>query len=134
MTAPAATTASRISRETEAPALNRAISTPSKLSGVISCTVISPPRKGSFWPAERAEARARTSLQGKSRASRHVSISRPTAPEAPATATTGFAGIGLVHAMLAHHLHGSFGGIFVHAERGVKHLHGLGALVGVDDR
>ena len=48
MTAPAATTASRISRETEAPALNRAMSTPSKLPGVISCTVISLPRKGSF--------------------------------------------------------------------------------------
>ena len=36
MTAPALTTASRISLETEAPAENSAMSTPSKASGVIS--------------------------------------------------------------------------------------------------
>lgn len=44
MTAPAAVTASRISLDTEAPAENSAMSTPSKDSGVISCTVSSPGR------------------------------------------------------------------------------------------
>ena len=64
ITAPAAVTASRICFDTPAPQLNSAMSTPSKLSGVISCTVSSPagtwpqPSKASFLPADRAEASA----------------------------------------------------------------------------
>ena len=105
MTAPAATTASRISRETPAPAEKSAMSTPSKLAGVISSTTRSPagtwpqPLKGSFLPAEREEASARTSEAGKSRSCSTSRNSRPTAPVAPATATTGLAGISFVQAM-----------------------------------
>ena len=102
MPAPAAVTASRISLDTEAPAENSAMSTPSKDSGVISCTVSSPagtsphPSKGTFLPAERALARARTSLAGKSTSCSTRKNSCPTAPVAPATATTGFAGVSFV--------------------------------------
>ena len=39
--------------ETVPPALNNAISTPSKLSGVASCTVNSSPLNTSFLPADR---------------------------------------------------------------------------------
>lgn len=95
MTAPAATTASRIALETSEPAENSAMSTPSNDSEIISCTVSSPagtspqPSKGSFLPAERADASARTSLAGKSRSCKTFRNSFPTAPVAPATATTG---------------------------------------------
>ena len=41
-------------------------------------------------PAERAEAKGMTSVAGKFRVSRDLSISRPTAPVAPTTATTSF--------------------------------------------
>ena len=106
MTAPAAVTASRMALETPAPAENSAISTPSKDSGVISCTTSSPagtwpqPSKGTFLPAERALAKARTSDAGKSTSCSTRKNSCPTAPVAPATATTGFAGISFVHVML----------------------------------
>ncbi len=92
-----------MSLDTPAPQLNSAMSTPSNDSGVISCTVRSPagtwpqPKNGSFLPAERALASARTSLAGKSRSCSTCRNSLPTAPVAPATATTGFAGIFLVH-------------------------------------
>lgn len=45
---------------------------------------------GDFVPAERAEAKGTTSVAGKFRLSRVFSISRPTAPVAPTTATTSF--------------------------------------------
>ena len=102
MTAPAAVTASRSSFDTPAPQLNSAMSTPSNDSGHISCTVSSPagtcpqPANGNFLPAERADASARTSLAGKSRSCSTFRNSLPTAPVAPATATTGFAGISFV--------------------------------------
>ena len=95
ITAPAAATASRISFDTPAPHENSAMSTPSNDSGVISCTVSSPagtwphPKNGSFLPAERADASARTSAAGKSTSCSTCKNSAPTAPVAPATATTG---------------------------------------------
>ena len=66
-----------------------------KRQGVISCTTSSPagtcpqPAKGSFLPAERADASARTSLAGKSTSCSTFRNSLPTAPVAPAMATTG---------------------------------------------
>ena len=95
ITAPAAVTAARSSFDTLAPQLKSAMSTPSNDSGVISCTTSSPagtcpqPAKGSFLPAERADASARTSLAGKSTSCSTFRNSLPTAPLAPAMATTG---------------------------------------------
>ena len=74
--------------ETAAPGLNSAMSRPvkSKVSRfLIFSTVLSP--KLTFWPVERGEARAKTSLAGKLRSARIFRISRPTAPVAPTTAT-----------------------------------------------
>ncbi len=99
ITAPAAVTASRNWRDTPAPAENSAMSTPSKASGVISCTSRSPagtepqPPNATFLPAERALASARTSAAGKPTSCSTRKNSWPTAPVAPATATTGFCGI-----------------------------------------
>ncbi len=91
--------------DTEAPAENSAMSTPSNESAVISCTVSSPagtwpqPSNGSFLPADRADASAITFDAGKSRSCSTFRNSLPTAPVAPQTATTGFAGITFVHVM-----------------------------------
>src|SRR5688500_16033359 len=41
------------------------------------------------WPAERADANNRNDDKGKRRFSKHCTISTPTAPVAPTTATTG---------------------------------------------
>ena len=87
-TAPRAAAAGASSREAEAPALKSAISTPSKAAGSASLTSIEPPRKGSFCPTDRAEASATTRVDGNSLASSVRSISRPTTPVAPTTATT----------------------------------------------
>ncbi|MFT3772112.1 MAG: hypothetical protein QM820_42445 [Minicystis sp.] len=87
-TAPRAAAAGPSSREADAPALKRAMSMPLKASGSARCTSISPPRKGSFCPADRAEASATTRFAGKCLASSVRSISRPTTPVAPTTATT----------------------------------------------
>ena len=113
ITAPEATTASRISFEMPAPHENRAMSTSLNDSEVISCTVSSPagtcphPANSIFLPAERAEASARTSDAGKSRSCSTCMNSCPTAPVAPAMATTGFAGITLFQAISSTpHLHG----------------------------
>src|SRR6185369_5711253 len=76
-----------ISRDAEAPALNRAKRTPSNDSGVTGATSISPPRNGMRRPAERGDARARTLVAGKFLCSKVRSISRPTTPVAPTTAT-----------------------------------------------
>ena len=72
------------------PAENSAMSTPSRLASVSSCTAISPPRNFIVLPAERAEASRRSSTSGNLRCSRHCMSSTPTAPVAPAMATTGF--------------------------------------------
>ena len=75
-------------QETLAPALNRAISTPSNDFGPSSSTVTSPLPMRSVWPALRLLARGTSFETGNFRWSRVRSISRPTAPVAPATATT----------------------------------------------
>ncbi len=71
------------------PAENSAMSTPSKLASVSSCTRSGAPRNVSSLPAERAEAYSRSEASGKARRSRHPIISTPTAPVAPTIATTG---------------------------------------------
>jgi hypothetical protein len=83
MTHPEATTASRKRFDTEAPALNSAMSTPSKDRSVISSTTSSPFPNGRRMPSLRLDASAITRAAGKSRCSSTVSISRPTAPVTP---------------------------------------------------
>ena len=63
------------------------ISMPEKASSRASCTITSLPLKGVALPALRLLARGRSSPTGKSCSSRIFSISRPTAPVAPKTAT-----------------------------------------------
>ena len=75
------------SRDVPPPAEKRAMSTPSKASGVASATSTWRPSNGSVDPAERAEASSRISPIGKPRSSRTVAIVRPTTPVAPTTAT-----------------------------------------------
>src|SRR5580698_1333411 len=87
-TAPAPAAIGPNSRDTLEPALKSAIWTPANDCGVSSATVTSPPANGSFCPALRLLARATTRFAGKRRCSRTRSISRPTAPVAPTTATT----------------------------------------------
>ena len=76
--------------EVPPPAEKRARSNPSKHSWVSSWTVSSPSLKGTFLPLDRADANGTTSAAGKLRCSSTLSISRPTAPVAPQTATLGF--------------------------------------------
>ena len=70
-----------------APAENRAISTPSKESTVVSSTSISRLPTGSLLPAERPEAISRSEAMGKSRWRRILMNSCPTSPVAPTMAT-----------------------------------------------
>jgi hypothetical protein len=87
-TQPAAAARGACTAETEAPGENRPISTPlkSNLSRLWTfSTCLSP--KDTSCPAERPEARAMTSLTGKARSASVLSISRPTLPVAPTTAT-----------------------------------------------
>src|SRR5580692_11553397 len=65
------------------PAENSAISTPSKLDSVSSCTARAASPNGRLLPAERAEANRRSSRSGKRRRSRQRISSTPTAPVAP---------------------------------------------------
>ena len=69
------------------PAENRAISTPSKESLVNTSTGISLPRKVTFFPRDRSEARGTNRATGNLRSSRQATICCPTAPVAPTTAT-----------------------------------------------
>jgi hypothetical protein len=87
-TAPACAAMGPYSRDTLAPALKSAIPTPANEVGFSSSTVISPPANGSFAPALLPLASATTRLAGNLRCSSVFSISRPTAPVAPTTATT----------------------------------------------
>src|SRR5262245_1336752 len=80
-------------RDVEPPAEKSARSTPSNELSFSSVTVTDPPANGSFLPADRADASARTLECGKRRFSRQLRISTPTAPVAPTTAMTGLAGI-----------------------------------------
>ena len=70
-----------------APALNKAISTPPKESSVNFSTFTSSPLNFKVLPTERSEARSFRFLTGKLRFSSVFSISTPTAPVAPTTAT-----------------------------------------------
>ncbi len=88
-TAPAFTAAGAKRFDCAPPAENSAMSTPLRLSSVSSCTATSAPRNFIFLPADRAEASSRSSDSGNLRCSRHCMSSTPTAPVAPAMATTG---------------------------------------------
>ena len=68
-TAPACTAAGANSLLREAPAQNRAMSMPLKLSVVISSTMYSLPLKGIFLPAERLLASILSEVNGKFRSS-----------------------------------------------------------------
>ena len=68
-TAPAFTAAGANSRLREAPALNRAMSMPLKLSVVICSTTYSLPLKVIFLPAERLLASILSDVKGKFRSS-----------------------------------------------------------------
>src|SRR5688572_18122423 len=61
------------------------VSEKSKVSSALTLSVLSP--KDTSVPCDRRDASATTSLTGKPRSSSIVSISRPTLPVAPTTAT-----------------------------------------------
>src|SRR6185437_427779 len=88
-TAPCSTASGPKRLEVPPPAEKSATSTPRKLSSFSSRTASGSPRKGSVLPAERAEAKRRSSERGKRLSSRQRMSSIPTAPVAPTIATTG---------------------------------------------
>ena len=69
---------------------NMATSMPSKASGESATTVSSSPRQINFLPALRADAIKRISPQTSVRSDKMPSITVPTAPVAPTTASDGF--------------------------------------------
>ncbi len=75
------------------PAEKIAMSMPSKASGVASSTVMSRPATDMVVPAERADARRRSSVYGNCFSVRTWIMVRPTAPVAPTTATVSFSGL-----------------------------------------
>ncbi len=75
--------------ETSSGTSNMAMSTPSKTSGVSASTSTSPPRSRSLRPADRVEAISRISPQISGRSPSSESITVPTAPVAPTTASVG---------------------------------------------
>jgi hypothetical protein len=87
-THPAAAARGAWMAETEAPGENRPRSVPwkSKVSRLRTLSTCFSPKE-ICCPAERGEARATTSLTGNWRSARVFSISRPTLPVAPTTAT-----------------------------------------------
>jgi hypothetical protein len=86
-TVPAAATSRTNPRATDAPAAERERSTSRSTSTVSSCTVTSRPPNEIVRPADRADANGNSSSTGNARASMIRSISVPTAPVAPTTAT-----------------------------------------------
>ncbi len=86
-TAPAATTFGAVARDAPLPLENSARSRPLKSAVAVSSTVISPSRHGSRVPAERAEAKNRSSVTGNPRSASNVRITPPTCPVAPNTPT-----------------------------------------------
>ncbi len=100
--APRAAAAGARSREMSAPALKRAISTPSKASGTASAISMVWPRTDTVRPADRPEASRRNSPTGKSRSPRTWIIVRPTTPVAPTTATV--SGLPFILGMAPHAL------------------------------
>ena len=77
-TAPAAANRGACTRDIVAPAENSAMSRPDGSAVSESSTSISWPRNSSFLPAERAEAKNRTSVAGKSRSANRVRMTWPT--------------------------------------------------------
>ena len=75
---PASTNDGTRARDVVAPAEKSTMSSPDGSAVAASSTVISRPAYGSTVPAERAEAKNRTSLAGKSRSSRIWRIATPT--------------------------------------------------------
>src|SRR5829696_1079987 len=85
--APCATAAGASCTEMSAPAEKRAMSTPANASGPASAISSVRPSIETVRPAERPEARRRSSPTGNSRSLRIWIIVRPTTPVAPTTAT-----------------------------------------------
>jgi hypothetical protein len=77
-TAPASTKRGAIAFDVAPPAENRAMSIPETSAVAESSTTMSRPRHGKVVPAERAEAKNRTSDMGKSRSSSRRRITAPT--------------------------------------------------------
>ena len=86
-TAPRSTAAGARVLLTPAPTAKRAMSTPAKASGQDCSTFTASPRKRSSFPTLSPTSRGLIRPTGKFRDSRFFSISVPTAPMAPATAT-----------------------------------------------
>ncbi len=86
-TQPAAAARGACSAEIEPPAENRAMSVPAKSNPARSATVSSRSPNRTRLPAERALASATISPTGKPRSARIESMTSPTAPVAPTTAT-----------------------------------------------
>ena len=76
--APAAATLGASSRLAAPPLEKSAISMPAKSAVAESSTTMSSPLKGSVAPAERADAKNRTCVTGKSRSSRRARMTPPT--------------------------------------------------------
>ena len=75
---PAAANRGASSRDDVAPAENRAMSRPGGSAVAASSTVISPSPHGSVVPADRAEAKKRSSSTGKPRSASRRRITPPT--------------------------------------------------------
>ena len=90
--APAAATFGAYSRELVAPLENSAMSIPEKSAVAMSSTTTSPPFHPSRVPAERDEAKKRTSPTGTSRSASRVRMTPPTWPVAPNTPMVGLEG------------------------------------------
>src|SRR5262249_41267042 len=86
-TAPARTATLAHCRDRSAPAEKSATSTPSKPVSSRARTVTGPPPNCSEEPADRGEAKQRSSRTGKRRSAKTRNSSCPTAPAAPPTAT-----------------------------------------------
>ena len=77
--------AATLIRDIVAPAENSAMSNPDGSAVAASSTTISPPFHGSVVPADRSEAKNRTSSAGKFRSSSNRRMTAPTWPVAPTT-------------------------------------------------
>src|SRR6516165_1945462 len=88
-TAPRAAATGAHAAETSSGTSNMATSTPSKTSSASATTSVSWPRTGSCRPAERGDATSRMSPHTSSLVDSRSSITVPTAPVAPTTASTG---------------------------------------------
>src|SRR3712207_3680977 len=84
---PASANRGACTREVEAPAEKIAMSSPVGSAVAASSTVISPSPHGSELPAERAEAKKRSSLTGNPRSARICRTTLPTWPVAPTMPT-----------------------------------------------